>query len=91
MAYQQLNVTGTWPVAAQYIAVGDTQIRLVNSHGNNLFWVTTPDDVVPTLPEVQASPISGGQVEDVTLLDGERLWIVAPWLESQVLDVTLMV
>jgi len=91
MAYQKLNVSETWPPAAQYIAVGDTQIRLVNSHGNNLFWVTTPDDVTPTLPGGQASPIYGGQVEGLTLVDGERLWVVAPWLDGQWVDVTLMV
>jgi len=90
MAYQQLSVTADWPISAQFIAVGETQIRLVNSHGDNLFWITTPDDTVPTLTGLQASPIQGGQVEDVTLQDGEHLWVAAPWLNGQAVDVTLM-
>lgn len=90
MAYQKLSVAAQWPALAQYTTIGDTQIRLVNAHGDSLFWVTTNDDVLPTLPCGQASPIHGGQVEDVTLLDGERLWLAAPWLDGQTVEVTLL-
>lgn len=90
MAYQKLTVGADWLASAQYVAAGQTEVRLVNSHGDNLFWITTSSATAPTLPEVQASPIAGGQVADVTLEDGEQLWLAAPWLDGQTVDVTLM-
>lgn len=90
MAYQELTTTAAWPDAAQYTSSGATEVRIVNpvEYGVQLFWVTNATK--PTLTVKRGSPIPIGGVQDLTLADGEKLWIAAPNLVNDTVLVTLL-
>lgn len=91
MAFQIVSVTPDWPASPHYTASGETPIRIVNSlNGNDVFWVTTADDTVPSLDPERAGRIRRDAHQDLTLADGERLWLGTESNASSTLSVTLL-
>ena len=77
-----------WPDTPQYTASGDTEIELINPGTWPVYFMTTDDDTKPALAEGAASPIRSAEPRVLTLRDGERLWLVAPFASVSV-SVTL--
>lgn len=92
MAYQQVATTASWPASAQFVALGETSVRIVNPYiyGETIYWVTTADDTPPSISGEVGSRIDRNDSEDLILEDGERLWLVAPNSTDQTVFVTLL-
>lgn len=80
MAFATYELAPQWSAAARFAADGGTvSLRVVNpaTSLSAIHYVPTSDDAIPGLPPGLAGVLKPGDSLDVTLLDGERLWLAS--------------